>query len=517
MSKLKVFSICTGVGGLDNPFVNSKNFELVGYCEVDENCKKVLRYHYPNVKNYGDITKVKTDELPDFNILIGGTPCFVAGTFITTRRGNIPIEEVKVGDVVLTHKGNWKKVLRIGSKDNQETREIRGMGFLTTRTTDEHPYYCVRKRKVWDNPNRTYRREFTELDWEKAENLQRGLHYTSQVLPKEENIEGDYNFWWVVGRYIADGWLRNRCNRNNGKKADYVLICCGKHEKDELEANLKKSFKFTISEERTSYRFQIADTKFARFLEDFGRGAGNKEIPPKFYGLSIEQAKGFLDGYFSGDGWENAKYFGATTISPKLTIGLSILIQRVYGKVASTRLCKVPRTKVIEGRTVNQSNFYQVIYRKGDKGLHGHVRGTYGYKPIRYNEPTGKREVVYNLEVAEDNSYVANGCIVHNCQSFSFAGNSEGLQGKSGLFYQYIRILKDKKPDYCLWENVKGTLSCTQGWDFAYVQMELAEAGYSFRWEILNGGDYGVPQNRERVFIIGVLRGRGSRKLLCES
>ena len=291
---MKLFSVCTGVKGLDKALTENSEIELVGYAEIDKYCKMVLRKLEPDVKNWGDIREIEPDELPDFNILAGGTPCFVAGTFITTRRGNIPIEDVKVGDVVLTHKGNWKKVLRIGSKNNQETREIRGMGFITTRTTNKHPYYCVQKRRVWDNKNRTYIREFTELDWEKSENLQRGLHYTSQVLPKEENIDGDYNFWWVVGRYIADGWLRNRCDRNNGKKADYVLICCGKHEKEELENNIKKSFNFTISEERTTYRFQIANTKFARFLEEFGRGAGNKEIPPRFYGLTIEQARGFL-------------------------------------------------------------------------------------------------------------------------------------------------------------------------------------------------------------------------------
>lgn len=102
------------------------------------------------------------------------------------------------------------------------------------------------------------------------------------------------------------------------------------------------------------------------------------------------------------------------------------------------------------------------------------------------------------------------------CQSFSYAGTKTGLKGKSGLFYQFVETLKQKKPKYFIWENVKGSLSCTKGWDFAFVQMELAQAGYSFRWEVLNAKDYGVPQNRERVFIVGCLRGRGSRRVLFE-
>lgn len=102
------------------------------------------------------------------------------------------------------------------------------------------------------------------------------------------------------------------------------------------------------------------------------------------------------------------------------------------------------------------------------------------------------------------------------CQDLSIAGKRAGLGGeRSGLFAEYVRALKEKKPDYFIWENVKGALSSNGGWDFARVQIEMAEAGYDLWWQILNAKDFGVPQNRERIFIIG-FRDGGTGEIFFE-
>jgi len=93
------------------------------------------------------------------------------------------------------------------------------------------------------------------------------------------------------------------------------------------------------------------------------------------------------------------------------------------------------------------------------------------------------------------------------CQSFSIGGKRTGFDGESGLFNYYLDVLKTKQPSCFIWENVKGALSSTDGWDFANVQLGVVEAGYSFRWELLNSSAYGVPQQRERIFLVGFLRG----------
>ena len=90
------------------------------------------------------------------------------------------------------------------------------------------------------------------------------------------------------------------------------------------------------------------------------------------------------------------------------------------------------------------------------------------------------------------------------CQDLSVAGKQAGLAGtKSGLFFQFIRLLKERKPKHFIWENVKGTLSSQDGWDFARVQIEMAEAGYAFSWQILTAAEFGIPQERQRIFVIG--------------
>ena len=103
------------------------------------------------------------------------------------------------------------------------------------------------------------------------------------------------------------------------------------------------------------------------------------------------------------------------------------------------------------------------------------------------------------------------------CQDISVAGKQKGLQEgeRSGLFYEIMRLLagrkKEDRPRWLLIENVKNLLSIGNGFDFARLLLEVGGYGYSLQWQMLNSKDFGVPQNRERVFIIGYLgdiRGR---------
>lgn len=105
------------------------------------------------------------------------------------------------------------------------------------------------------------------------------------------------------------------------------------------------------------------------------------------------------------------------------------------------------------------------------------------------------------------------------CQDISVAGKQRGLSGKrSGIYFSIIDLIKNKeekdKPTYLFIENVKNLLSINGGWDFRKVLSELDEAGYDAMWQVLNSKDFGVPQNRERVFIIANLRSRGRREIL---
>lgn len=94
------------------------------------------------------------------------------------------------------------------------------------------------------------------------------------------------------------------------------------------------------------------------------------------------------------------------------------------------------------------------------------------------------------------------------CQSFSVAGKRGGFADTRGtMFFEIARILKEKQPRLLLLENVKGLLNHDQGRTLGVILTSLDELGYDVQWQVLNSKDFGVPQNRERVFIVGHLRG----------
>ena len=102
------------------------------------------------------------------------------------------------------------------------------------------------------------------------------------------------------------------------------------------------------------------------------------------------------------------------------------------------------------------------------------------------------------------------------CQDFSIAGKRAGLKGsRSSLAWEFIRALRSKKPRYFIWENVKGALSSRGGWDFSNLICAFSEQGYSLWWQVLNAKDFGVPQNRERIFVVG-FRDRHPKEVFFE-
>ena len=109
-------------------------------------------------------------------------------------------------------------------------------------------------------------------------------------------------------------------------------------------------------------------------------------------------------------------------------------------------------------------------------------------------------------------------CFGFPCQDISVAGKQLGFQGnRSSLFFRVMYIVgqleEENRPTYLFVENVKNLLSVNGGWDFARLLIEMEQRGYDAEWQVLNSKDFGVPQNRERCFIIGHLRGRSTAKV----
>lgn len=163
----------------------------------------------------------------------------------------------------------------------------------------------------------------------------------------------------------------------------------------------------------------------------------------------------------------------------------------------------------------------QIVNDRGTSVLRGfggsflYKEGIYWINMYKKPRKIKKSVPVYNLTVEEDNSYTVFNFIVHNCQPFSMAGKRLGFEDTRGtLFFEIARILKEKQPKYFLLENVENLvthdlskedkkLGKTIGKTLETILSVLEDLGYKVTWKVIQASDYGVPQMRRRVYIVG--------------
>ena len=507
---LRVFESFAGIGAFTKALKNLEiDYQLVGFSEIDKYAvKSFCAIHDVSEElNYGDITKIKVEELPDFDLFTFGFPCFREGTLITTKRGLVPIEEITKNDYVLTHKNRFQKVVKTMKQVKSGIYHLRIQGSPHTFVTEEHPYYVRRVKRVWDSKKRTNVREFSEPMWVDVKDLKKGdLVGFSTNCNSENSLGLSEEDCWLLGRYIADGYIQdgkraNRINSYNHK----VTFCIGKKKLKQFTDKVQY-YKFGISEEKTVYKARIIDEHFLRLCKACGSGAANKVIPQFILDLPKDLLENFLDGYMSGDGSEKNNVFKATSVSKKLVYQLGQVVQKVYNTPYCIFFTKRPRTAIIEGREVNQKDTWQIQFKKETRKQNKAVfiDGML-WCPVKEIEiDLDFSGYVYNMEVENDNSYVANNCTVHNCQSFSVAGKGLGFSDPRGtLFFEAYKILEAKLPRYFIFENVKGLLSHDKGNTIHTIMEYLGKLNYEITMDLLNTKDYGLPQNRERLFCIG--------------
>lgn len=165
-------------------------------------------------------------------------------------------------------------------------------------------------------------------------------------------------------------------------------------------------------------------------------------------------------------------------------------------------------------------NYMQVQNELADLGDNWHARKEYVDKLYTGLEKRNrvKQSYLANYEISEEdfhwNVAFLNGKQYEGevdlfvggspCQSFSLVGKQRGLEDTRGtLFYEYARLVDEIKPKVFIYENVKAVTSHDGGATWSKMQQVFSELGYSFSWKILNAKDYGIPQNRERLFVVG--------------
>ena len=511
---MKFIDLFSGIGGFRSALELSGH-ECIAYSEIDKYAKQSYQamYDTENEVDLGDITNISQEYLSHFkqenDIVVGGSPCFRKGTLITTKNGLKPIEEIKKGDYVLTHNNRYKEVVVPMVNPAKEIYSLKVMNSVETYVTPEHPVRAIEKFSKYNSKERKYDISFSKPKWIKVKDLQKGKHYIQLGKSSEEtnpdNITKEEA--WLIGRYIADGYLltSKRSGRKNSFRRD-VVFCVGKDKKLKFENKLSE-YTMNPSEEKTVYKYRKQNERLFNLVSKCGRGSENKEIPQEYLNLPSEILEELIEGYLSGDGSCSNGVYSFTTVSEKLALSLVSGLNNVYKNGASITFSERPKKHIIEGREVNQKDTYRIQLRKEyNKGREPQTLkiDNFLYAPIKKIEIQETSETVYNFEVEDDNSYVANNMVVHNCQSFSLAGSRKGFEDTRGtLFFEYAKVVKETQPKYFLFENVKGMLSHDKGNTIRVVLETFNELGYYIDFNVFNSKYYGVPQNRERIYILG--------------
>ena len=439
------------------------------YIPIKKRQKEILKEEYRNGEWYAnDIRRVYAGDIPKSDCWCFGFPCFAKGTYILTEKGYIPIEDVSVGDKVLTHKGRWRKVTATMHRDGARLWDVNGFGILPTRTTAEHPYYVTKP----DHP----------MEFKKVEQLDDSW-YSTMVLPDAESDGYSKEMWWIIGRYLADGWRVERKDRPSGGR---IVFAISDDKRAEFEQRLREAkLHGTYTKERTCGKYHVCNNQLYEYLEKFGKYAHGKRIPREALCLPREKAKYFFDGYMSGDGRSDREE--ATSTSAAIILGMCIIVQRLGKSVPAVYYTRRDEKCVIQGRECRQRDTY--TFRISSKSVKGHYRERYVCRELYQPTESDDFGTVYNISVEQDNSYVANGAIVHNCQDISVAGKQAGFQGnRSSLFFRVMylvrQIKEEDRPTYLFIENVKNLLSVNGGWDFARLLIEMEQFGYDAEWQV---------------------------------
>lgn len=168
MVHLKVFEAFAGVGSQNMALRNlGVDYEVVGVSEIDKFAHQSYEAIHGETKNFGDISKLQPEDLPDFDLFTYSFPCFTGDSLVFVKdKGYVPIKDVVVGDLVLTHTGEYEEVTAFY---NQGLKPLFSVSSELTRdisTTENHPFYVRSKvEEGLNSPQWKEARELSTLDY----------------------------------------------------------------------------------------------------------------------------------------------------------------------------------------------------------------------------------------------------------------------------------------------------------------------------------------------------------------
>lgn len=458
---MKVLSLFDGIscGRVALERANIPVERYVAY-EIEKTAIKIAQKNYPDIEEKGDVFKADFHDYKGFDMLIGGSPCFIAGTQVLTINGYKNIEDLEVGDLVYTHNDRYRPITAVGSKE-ADVWSVKSQGTEDFIVTENHPFYVRNMKRTGHFSKRT----FAEPSWKEVKDLKKGDFMASPIIQTEENPDNlTEEDCWLIGRYIADGHIRHDKRSDRKNSSHYgVVYSIGDKKLDDFKAHVKSYHMSCYPHSQSVHRCVISSKEWVERIENYsiGKNCYEKTVPNIILNLPKNLCKAVVEGYVSGDGhFDNATgQWCACTVSKSLAYSMALLVQKVYGVNCGVKAVS-PRKKEhhICGRLVKPNPQWAIMFRTIMKSQSvAKVIDTKIYTPFKSKSYVGK-DIVYNISVEDDESYIANNRVVHNCTYWSIAQKAESRETTNSglgwdLFSQYIRALKESEVPYFLYEN----------------------------------------------------------------
>jgi hypothetical protein len=361
--------------------------------------------------------------------------CLLPETMIQTDFGLKPISQIKTGDMVLTHKGRFRKVTetmsRFYSGDVYELQNGAVSRLFPTYATPEHPVFMRHVSSPTGGPHLTDFRLVNAIDikpkysrYSRDVSVYPRLSDTiipkGNVLPELETMICNSETMTVIGWYLAEGYVTKSDSRGYHK----ITFCLGFSEKEMefakqiVSASSSIGLRAIIYKPKIGIRVVIHNVIFAKWIvKTFGTGASKKLLPLWIRLLPKDLLEPLIFAWSKGDGWYQKKKgsdtWKITTVSENLAVGLRDIAIKC-GYMATINNHKL--NTIIYGRKINAKKAYTVIFHETRK----HARTVMSdinniYFRIQDSLIRQYKGTVFNLEVEEDNSYCTASFSLHNC------------------------------------------------------------------------------------------------------
>ena len=398
-----------------------------------------IKLHNADLATSDFLVNEKAD-IPTY-MSVDNTPCtwcFVAGTPVLTEKGYRPIEELKIGDLVYTHDGTLQPITNVMTHVADNVVSTKVSGALSLTTTKNHKFFI---------------RQGCSLTKKPLEEIEHTDEVVLFKLPSNRKKSIDPNLAYIIGRYVGDGWKTSKkVQLKNGKKEYWsYFLCSSSEEKDYLVEKLQKAnieFGFHNNNDRgdiQEYTLYMKNKDLIKYLSDCGRYAIDKHFPTEFLEWDDETISAMLQGYFEADGCtieRGAKKVNKTnTISRRLALETSLIL-RTLGKTPTYTISYLNgKEQIVMGKKCKRHNEYQVQWYT-EENCAKYVKQnkefctTYG---MSYTEE--KEQLVYNITVENNHSYIAGDFIVSNCHGKIY--RAQYLRDKNIRFFPGLRLNED--------------------------------------------------------------------------